>query len=478
MSATENRQEISKGIARFAAEMTYDKVPVDIRKQIKDLIMDTVGCTLAAQIEESSDILIDSFYDEIAADRGCSIFGYGFKSNNTAMAAMINATLGHTTELDDECLTGPLHAAVVVIPTALALGQKYNLPGRDIIAACLAGYEVSIHIGKAIHEGLYLAGWHPTGVLGVFASAATAGNLLKLNEEQMVHALGIAYSQAAGNREWKANGAWSKRLQAGYPNFHGITAAMLAKNGYTGASTFVEGTYGFLNDYSCQRKYPVKDELVLKGLGEEFDIRGNLIKPYASCRYPHAVIDSTMKLVTEYDLTPGDIKAIRIGVGENALISCATPLERKLKPQNRVDAQFNLPYASALVIHQRKAFLEEFGPKYFTNPEILKTVSKVTCYKDEECDALAKKGGTTGTGGAIVEIEANDGRVVRERTIYPKGDPENPFTPKELVEKYREMAKYGLSQDRINASIELFERFDTLENISELCELLEGEPKR
>lgn len=457
---------ISQHLSRFAVQLTYEQIPQDITEQLKGLFMDTVGCILAGHVEPSNTILVNTLRAR-GGNPDSTVFGYGFLTDPAA-AAMMNGAVGHTVELDDDHREGTIHTGVVVIPTALAIGEMIDASGKDILTAALVGYEVGIRIGKAFLGDLFYQGFHPTGVCGVFASAAAAGKLLKLNEEQMVNALGIAGSQASGNREWKASGAWTKRLQAGHANFSGITAALLAKSGFTGPVTSIEGTYGLLNSYAYKGHYDAS--CILNGLGKDWEIRNNSLKPHASCRFAQPIIDSTLAIVKSNNLYAKDILKIRVGTGKNALISLAEPSERKYHPKTRVDAQFSLPYAAAVAIHRRRAFMDEFTVESFTDYDILATAAKVSYYLDEVSESMWPI-----CYAAVVEIETIDGRVFTERTDYPKGDPENPMTEKEINEKFTALAGSTLNGECIPRVAEMFDNFNELKDIHGLCDLLKGD---
>ena len=416
-------------------------------------------------MEPSNHILVKTLKERGGIPES-TVLGGGFRTD-AANAALINGCLGHTVELDDDHREGTIHTGVVVWPAVLAVGEKTGADGKEMLTAALLGYETGIRIGKAFLGDLFYQGFHPTGVCGVFAACVAAGKLLGLDCGQMANAIGIAGSQASGNREWKTTGAWTKRLQAGHAGFSGVTAALLARNGFTGPLTAIEGRYGLLNSYSYQGHYDADG--ILKGLGEYWEIRNNSLKPHASCRFTQPIVDSTLAIVRKYDLIPEDIKAVHVGTGKNALISLTEPAERKYHPETRVDAQFSLPYAAAVAIHRRRAFIEEFNPSSFTDPEILETAGKIDYYLDEVSESKWPV-----CYAAAVEIETNDGRSFSDRTDYPRGDPENPMSEEEVAEKFSILAGYTLPPDTVEAGAKLLGNFRNLENMEQLAFVLSG----
>ena len=167
-------------------------------------------------------------------------------------------------------------------------------------------------------------------------------------------------------------------------------------------------------------------------------------------------------------MKPKDIAYIRVGVGKNALLALTEPTERKYRPTNRVDAQFSLPYAAAVSIHRRKAFIKEYSLETYMDKEILNTANKVSYFLDEETEKLWPK-----CYAAYVEIETIMGDRFMHRTNYPKGDPENPLTKKEIVEKFMNLMEYGGYGYVAKKTIQHIEHFEQISKLDEMMRLLE-----
>ena len=195
---------------------------------------------------------------------------------------MANGTAFHSIEMDDVNNEASLHPGVVAFPTALSMADLAHVSGKDFIAAVVAGYDVIVRLGRALQPAEhYGRGFHPTGTCGAFGAAVVAGRLLGLQGDDFIHALGIAGSQTAGSMEFLAQGAWTKRLHPGWASHSGSWAALLARSGYTGPTTILEGRDGFLQAYSGNPDM----SLVLQDLGDEYLITRTAIKPHACCRY-------------------------------------------------------------------------------------------------------------------------------------------------------------------------------------------------
>ena len=359
-----------------------------------------------------------------------------------AYAALANGTSAHSIELDDTHQGGSIHLGVSVFSTALAVAEQVGASGKDFIAASVAGFEAAARLAMALRpKEHYARGFHPTATCGTFGSAVAAAKLLGLNEVQLVSALGIAGSQAAGSMEFLTDGAWTKRLHPGWAAFSGIHAALLAREGFIGPATIVEGKDGFLKAYSLHAD-PGK---VSDGLGVDFQILQTAVKPHSCCRYTQAPIDATLQLVKEHSLQPRDIERVTIGMLETGIPVICEPAERKRHPAGIVDAQFSLPFGIAVALIKRRAGLEEFSQPVLNDPLIQEVMAKVGYTRDPELERNYPR-----EWPAWARAKLKDGREVFAHVRYPKGDPENPLSWAELIEKYHGLAEAVWEKDKVS----------------------------
>jgi 2-methylcitrate dehydratase PrpD len=265
----------------------------------------------------------------------------------------------------------------------------------------------------------------------VFGAAVTASKLLRLTEEQMLSAVGIAGSMAAGSLEFLADGAWTKRLHPGLAAQNGIQAALLAAEGFRGPTSILEGRDGFFKGYSRN----ARPELVTKGLGESFEILRTAVKPHACCRYMQTPIDALIELARKHDIQPDRVKQIEVAVLEAGWPLVAEPKARKYKPEGIVDAQFSMPFGAAVAILDRAAGLDEFTEERMRSTEVQRLMSRVQLLKDE---SIEKNFPAEWSSRVVVRLE--DGEQYENYVRYPKGDPENPLSWDELAAKFRLLA--------------------------------------
>ncbi len=443
---------ISRQLSQFILNVKFDDLPATVVQAAKDAFLDWLGSAAAGADKEPAQIML-SIINELGGNAQSTLISTGEKTSGI-MAALLNGTISHIVELDDVHKASILHAGSAVIPAALAAAEMIGADGKSLIEGIVVGYETAIRIGEAVTPAHYYY-WHTTGTVGTFGAAAAAGKILGLTEEQMVHALGTAGTQAAGLWEFLADGAMSKHMHPGKSCMNGLLAAMLAEKGFTGASAILEGEKGFIR--ATAQEFDLAK--ITTGLGEGFKIVENSIKIHASCRHTHHAIDIVLDLVQKHNLTPEQIAKIVVKT-----YPIAIDLTGNHHPDSLYAAKFSLPFCTAMAINAKKAGINEFNPTNLKDPVIRDLMSKVTLIEDPEVSALYPE-----KWPAIVQITEKNGRVLTGRTDYPQGDPENPVTQQQLQQKFRQLA--GLHYD-LETVEELIHSISELEKVKNLSEIL------
>lgn len=456
---------ITERLVSFCHQLSGETLSRHVVDRAKFLALDFIGVAARGASSDSS-LPITRFLNAIGGNGEAIVIGTPLLAHPT-YAALANGAFAHSLELDDVERESSLHPGVAVFPAALAATALSRADGQRFLAAVVAGYEVAIRLGRALKPSAhYGRGFHPTATCGTFGAATAAGKLLGLDELQLLHAFGIAGSQAAGLMEFLADGAWTKRLHPGWAAHAGLVAALLAREGLTGPKRVLEGDNGFLRAYSDA----ADPALIVKHLGHEYAILRTAVKIHACCRYMHAGIDAILELAREHHLTPSDVARISVGIIPTGYFIIADPPEQKYHPRSTVDAQFSMPYGAAIALLKRRASLEEFTEDLIRSPEVRMLLAKVECIKDPE---LERSYPEKWSGWA--EIETIDGERMRARVEMPKGEPENPLKWEGLVEKFHTLATPVFSDGQRRAIIEATARLETLQDISELTRLLRAE---
>jgi 2-methylcitrate dehydratase PrpD len=336
--------------------------------------------------------------------------------------------------------------------------------GQDFIAAIVGGYETVIRLGVAVDPASHYArGFHPTATCGTFGSALTAACILRLDEEHTGNALGIAGSQAAGSMEYLTDGVYTKRFHAGWASQSGLTAALLAAEGFTGPTTIIEGKFGFLNGYS-DTPHP---ERLFSDWQNPYKIMKTSIKPHACCRYNQGPIDCLLNIIKDNQLAADDIQTATVGILSAGFPLVAEPVEKKRRPATIVDAQFSMPFGAAVAILFGNAALDRYTLKNLQSKKVKDLMARINCVRDPALDALYPA-----KWPASAEIVTHDGRKYTGKIEYPKGDPENPLSGEELKDKFISMVQPVLPLQQAEQVIQLVDDFDNLDDVRHLMKAL------
>jgi len=458
---------ITEGLVGFCDQLGDEGLPPEVVERVKLLGLDFIGVSSRGSLSDSS-APIRRFVEAVRGMGDAVVIGTALSAHPT-YAALANGAFAHSLELDDVEAESSLHPGVSVFPAALAAAELSGADGKSFLAAIVAGYEATIRLGKALNPSAhYGRGFHPTATCGTFGAAITAGKLLGLSDAQLLHAFGIAGSQAAGLMEFLADGAWTKRLHPGWAAHSGLVAALLAREGFTGPSQVLEGTAGFLRAYSDAGD-PAQ---IYKGLGEEYAVMRTAVKIHACCRYMHAGIDAVLELAARYDLTPANVARVTVGVIPTGSF-VADPPERTYHPRGTVDAQFSMPYGAAVALLRRRASLEEFAEDLVSSPQVRALIDRVVCVKDP-----ALERGFPARWSGWAEIETVDGERKKAWIEIPKGEPENPVGWDDVVAKFDTLATPVFSERRRNAIVGAMAQLDTLQDIGEMSRLLRASDDR
>jgi 2-methylcitrate dehydratase PrpD len=437
----------------------------DVVERTKYLLLDYLGVALAGSLTDSSQPVY-RMLARSASSGPCTIIGTATNAS-PEHAALANGTAAHSLELDDTHQAGSIHPGVVMFSSAIALCE--TLPDTDcgrFLSAVVAGYEVAARLGMALQpKSHYELGFHPTSTCGVFGAAVTASKLLRLSEEQMLSAVGIAGSMAAGSLEFLADGTWTKRLHPGLAAQNGILAAKLAAEGFRAPATILEGRDGFLWAYSRKPK----PELITQDLGQDFEIMRTSVKPHACCRYMQSSIDALIDLATAHDIYPEQIERIEVAVLEAGWPLVCEPRKRKYSPSNVVDAQFSMPYGAAVALTDRAAGLDQFTGDSFQSPQIKSLMGKVVLLKDKRIEKNFPQ-----EWPARVQVRLTNGKEFKKQIRFPKGDPENPLTWQELSAKFHSLATRVFPKTRCDQIIKSVKNMNRSTALREIWELIAG----
>jgi 2-methylcitrate dehydratase PrpD len=457
--------KIADSLSNLIHKLQFTDLSDEVIERTKYLALDFIGLAARGSTFESSKPIHELISSLGGQGKGV-VIGNKELSPLPHYAALANGSASHSLELDDVINEASLHPAVVVFPTAFAIAAAYEKTGEDLILAAVIGYEIMGKLGKALNpSSVYDRGFHPTGVVGAFAAVATASKLMGLTVEQTTNAFGIVGSQAAASMEFLNTGSWTKRLHPGWASHNGIIAAELAKAGFTGPNTIIEGNKGFARAYSFDYNL---EELTSEFSNSDNFVLKTSIKPHACCRYKQGPLDIVLDIVNTHDLKPNDIEKINVYMVQTGLPIVALPEEDKRNPKTSVDAQFSMHFGAAIAVLYRRTLLEQYDDSVVELPEVKELMNKVYCFRGEELEKEFPK-----KWPARVEIETSKG-TFSDKIDFPKGDPENPLSWDELITKFNYVTSPVYDENQQQHLVSGIRKLEEYKKVSNLSVLLKG----
>lgn len=457
--------DISRQLAEFAVNLRYEDLPADVIDRTKHLILDTAGIMVRARNDaESTPPMVRAIEVLGLAGGECAVPGDS-KTYAPSAAALLNGTLAHSLDFDDTHAEASLHSSAPIVPAALAAAEMMNASGKDLIAACVAGYEIQIRLSLALGPSEhYDRGYHPTATCGIFGAVAAAGKLLGMDAEQIESAFGIALSQSAGSMQFLADGAWTKRSHVGQAAQNGLMCAVLAKEGFQGPKQAFEGQWGFLHAYA-----PNADaSKAVDGLGEYWQTMRLAVKPFPSCRYTHAALDAIKKIMEDEGVTADEVESVEVGLPITGMKIVSFPEEAKQNPKSVVDGQFSMAFCAAVVLREGTLLWDHYA-SHLSDSETLALTKKVTCVNDPEVEALFP---ANMSGKATIKTARG---TFSQLVDMPKGEPGNFMSTEEFLGKFGGLAAPYLGEDGSNRFADLILGLEAQNSVSAV--LAAGKPQ-
>jgi aconitate decarboxylase len=464
MSAELGSRENSytSGMAAFIAGLTYERIPADVIARIKLLMLDAFGCAIFGTGLEWSRILAQTL-SAADATQACRVWGTDQRLS-APHAALVNGTLVQSFELDDVHRAGVLHVGAVTLPALVAVAElRPGLTGRDFLRAAVAGYEIGPRVGLCMGPEHISQGWHSGATVGVFSAAAGAAAGLGLSQDKVVHALGIAGTQAAGLMAAQY-GAMVKRMHAGRAAQSGLYGALLARAGFTGITNVFESEYGgFCTTFSRSHDRFNRNELTA-GLGERFETMGVALKFYACVGSNHTTLDAVRMMQSRHPFKPDEIAKIVVQ-GSQATVE---HVGWRYRPDSVTSAQMNLPFCVATLLCEGDVFVDQFSDGVIADSRRLALAEKVEVLHDP---AITERGAKF-RHMVRVEVQLRDGTRLNETVTAPRGSEEKFASKDDVVDKFRKLVRRVLPDAQTERVVELVFAADKLQDIGVLAAAL------
>lgn len=456
---------ITRDAVQFIQNVTFADLPAEALEIGKRCMLDTMGLYAAGATEHSVHILMEEAVYQGGREDALLLAGEGQRIPTPA-AARILGTSGHAHDWDDTQVShdprhvyGLLtHPSVPPLTAALVVAQQLGgVSGEALMLAFQTGVEVESKISEWMLPDHYRRGHHTSGTVGTFGACAAAAKLLELTDEQLANALGIAASFAAGIR---CNfGTMTKPLHVGRAAENGVTAAMLAKRGFTADPTALDGRWGFLQvlggGYS--------EEKLSQGFGKTLTIvsPGVSIKPYPSGIVTHQSMDAMRNLVLEHDIQPEQVEKIDFYAANNILEPIRYPIAK-----NHLQAKFCMNALLAMLVLRRQAGAKEFTDEFVSSDPMQEMQKRISLHLDPEIEAM----GFDRIRSRIV-LQTKDGKTFEKWADERyRGGPSNPMTNGEVEEKFRVCAQGLLDEESQKALIASIWAVDTLADSAALTD--------
>lgn len=430
-------------LMEFATGTRFEDLPDAVVHESKRCILDTLGVAIGAADDDAPTLALAEVR-ELGGTAQATVLVHGDRTN-VVNAALVNGVMAHVFDFDDTHIPTILHPSGPILAAGLPMAEWLAGSGRDLLAAHAIAYEVSARASLALYPDHYDVGWHMTGTTGTLGGMTAAARILRLDPAQMVHALGIAATQASGHREHF--GTMTKSFHVGKAAANGVLAALLARRGYTAAPDGLEGRRGMFSVMAATSR---SDELVAE-LGSSWEIFHNGIKPYSCGVVTHPGIDAVRRLGPEHGIRAEDVESIELRVHPLVL-----ELTSKPEPRTGLEGKFSIAFASAIALIDGTARPRQFTDENVHRPDVVDLRDRIHPTPD---DSLTHEQAT-----ALVRLR--DGGELTLPVSAATGTPENPISDAELHEKFHDLVDPVLGRpgaEQLAAAVDDLHRAKSLE---------------
>jgi 2-methylcitrate dehydratase PrpD len=407
---------VTRRLGEFVARHPSAGWTADVDHEASRTLQNWLGCAIGASRHSAIEAALAATR-EFAPAPQATVLGRADRVD-MGSAALLNGISSHTFDFDDTHLRTIIHPAGPVASAALALAEHGGMSGRALLDALVIGVDVECRIGNAIYPDHYDRGWHITGSTGMLGAAAACARLLGLDAARATMALGIAASQPVGVRE--QFGSMSKSLHPGAAARVGLTAALMAKHGYTASERALEAPRGLLQTYSAKCDWREIEE----ALGERFEIAANTYKPFACGIVIHPSIDGCIQLRDELHVSSEAIGHVELLVHPLVL-----ELTGKRTPRSGLEGKFSVYHACAAALLFGMAGETQFSDACVADPTVIALRDRVEARADTAIDEAA----------ADITLTLRDGRRVHKRVQHAVGSLQRPMSDAALREKFHRL---------------------------------------
>ncbi|RLA87405.1 MAG: hypothetical protein DRG40_00425 [Deltaproteobacteria bacterium] len=483
--------QLSEVIARFTVEKGFEELPKVALEQAKMGVLDWIAAALAALKEEHDVKAMLGFIQELGKDSKCTVLGCP-KKTTPSLAAFANGYIGHLLDYDETCPIIRSHLSAGILPAILAVAEKLEASGKDLLLGFVLGHEVALRIGEVMTPGWMRKGWHGTSLFGVFGATVGCGKLLGLNAEQVQNAIGIAASMASGIA---ANfGTMTKPLHAGLAARGGVEAAMLAKRGFSAAKNALDGSSGFYYAYGWGENLNLDP---IKRLGKPLGLEtpGVLCPKFYPCCHGLAInIEYGILIKKKYQFSIEDIEEIEIHSQPKTLSAMLSKDYADTKepitwgyegpprqitpsiPRTGKEAKFSKEYAFARALLNGHVTLSHFTDQAVAEPDVQELMKKIKVFHNSDLEKISNQYPEEQyPHPERMIIKLRNGNVIEEEETFIQGGTRRPLSMEHIKRKFLDCtSEVGIAPQKSSQIIVMVEELENIGNISQLTKLLEN----
>ena len=422
-----------------------EDVPTDVRHEALRAILNYMGCAVGGSRDEAVDLAIRTFMP-FSGKPTASLLGRAERMD-PLHAALMNGISSHVYDYDDTTPKNYSHPSSPLASALFSYASVNPVSGRRFVEAFILGFEAESRVANAVYPAHYDVGWHITGTAGVFGAATAIGKLLGLSLQQMIWAIGLAATQAAGLREMF--GSMGKAFHPGRSAQNGYAAALLAQQGFTSGERGIEGPRGFAAVQAA--RYDLTK--ITERLGVDFDLRANTYKPFPCGIVNHPTIDGAIQLHDGYRLAPASIRAVRLRVAPLVLDLC-----NQQNITRGLQGKFSVYHGAAVGLVRGKAGIKEYTDETVNDPDVKHVREHVTAVGDASLTE----------DQAHIEVDLADGRTISRFVEQSIGNLSRPLSDRQLEEKFRDQATLVLPAPQVDELIDLCWQIESLDDVSQL----------
>lgn len=441
-------------LSKFIAGLSYTDLPAHVRRRVRLIAVDAIANALAGwEAQETPSIL--RLAETIGGGGGSTVIGGNPLS--PAGAALLNGYLITAVSACDVYRPALCHITPEVFPPAMIIAERDGATGEQLLLALAAGFEITTRLGLGLNYAAFRSrGWHAPGVIGPFGGAAAVGKLLGLDSDKLRNALGLAGSQASGT--FATFGTAAVKFHQSHGALAGLTAGVLAAENFKTTSEILTHQDGGLFNVMSDGGDP---SLVTDRLGEHWELENISLRLWPTAAALQSVVSALMTLIEKYDLKPENVRQVQV-----VLPKAAYEMNGRMGWHNRLQARLSARYVTAVALHDRACWLEQFDSAHLADAAIIEFArSQVEVVCDENI----------ASDGAKIVIARSNGKDLKQERAYAKGDPLDPLTEEEIFKKLQIFGENRLGSQFMNNAGELLHNLESLEDVGLLCAMLRNQ---